>query len=85
MGEGAFDAGGEVAKVGPERDDVAGEGGVMEEACGDQRGEGREDGGETGEEGRCIHENIPSTKRSERQRKKAEAEARGGGLQPHKR
>ena len=58
------------------------QGGVMEEACGDQRGEGCEDGRETGEEGRCIHENIPSIAPTERQREKAEAEARGGGLKP---
>ena len=55
IGEGALDAAGEVAEVGPEGDDVTGEGGMMEETGGDQGSQRGEDGGEALEEGCCGH------------------------------
>jgi len=65
-------AGGAVEAV-PERHDEGDETRLAQEAAGDEGGEGGEDeaeptgevggeGGERGREGRCLHENIPSTK-----------------------
>ena len=56
MGEGALDAVGEVGDVGPEGDDLAGEGGMMEETGGNQRSQRGEDGSEALNEGFHGHE-----------------------------
>ena len=56
MGEGALDAAGEVGDVGPEGDDLAGEGGVMEETGGNQRSQRGEDGSKALNEGFHGHE-----------------------------
>ena len=71
MGEGALDAVGEVGDVGPEGDDLAGQGGMMEETGGNQRSQRGEDGSEALNEGFHGHANGYRTLRAGSQGKKA--------------